>query len=85
MPRPVSPLWLFSSPPSTIISLFLTLIIDLNLRSDWPGGAPGEERAVKSDWFTVTSNVICSSPDTMGLMVIEKSPLTGFYVLVTID
>lgn len=71
-------LLLFSSnPPSRIISSFLTLICDLNVRVTFPGGAVVAILSVKSDWVTSISRVIWSSPETIGVMITANSASTG--------
>ena len=57
-----------SSPPSIIISLFFTLIIDSNCRVAVAGGALVVTVPVKLESSTFISSVTCSSPETKGLI-----------------
>ena len=57
MPDPVSVLSVRSRPPSTIISSFLALIIEVNLLVDLGGGALSGGLPIKSEIFTLMFNV----------------------------
>ena len=81
-PLPPSDFWVRSKPPKITISSFFTLMIDLNCDLEDAGGASLEVFSKKSEIFTFTSMVTWSSPETIGLKLMDKLASTGFHCLV---
>jgi len=77
VPEPDS---LFSSrsiPPTTIISSFFTLMVELNSFVDFGGGSFTRNGPMKSEMPMVMFSVTCSSPDTNGFTRTNKLASTG--------
>src|SRR5437588_839477 len=66
-----------SMPPNNMVSSLCTLKLVSNLLIDSGGGEPSLGIEVKSDTLTFIPNVTWSSPETIGLMSIDKSASTG--------
>src|ERR1700754_3076593 len=85
IPEELSSFSVRSKPPNTMVSSLWTRKLVSNLLTDCGGGEPSVGIEVKSDILTLMPSVTWSSPETIGLILIDRSASTSWKTLVKID